>query len=285
MSARSPKRFTPLLLCAFPTLCPAKSLAPNTGNIHLESSITMNVQIAQPGGACASGYVWHATYGGCRRAVAEEEQQRKTCGVDYTGEQTRVRARTQYVLQSTGQAAHDPWGAWSVWDRSACAAQPRRTPGVISGLIALAVGGGNEFYSNGSPTPKALRIRMPWEVRGRGSTYAVTLDRTTAQLRCVLSIETSSSHGENSWPLEQAWLLGADESFHTEGGHCQVSQNQTQAHLAGHCDWTTGNDAGECMWGEKTVSIVSVSACSATVEVFDRLRHPQRSQRAYPLCA
>jgi len=277
---------TPLLLCALPTLCCAKSLAPNTGDIDLVSEITMHVQIAQPGGACASGYVWHTTYGGCRRAVAQEEQQRETCGADYTGEQTRVRARTQYILQSSGQAIDGPWHAWSAWDRSACTAVPRRVPGVIPSLIAQVLGGGVAFYTNGAPTPKALPFRMPWGNRGsvlQSSSYAITLDRTTAQLRCVLGIETSSGNGESSTPMSQAWLLGADESFYTKGGRCHVSQNQTQAHIAGHCDWMSGNDGGECMWGEKTVSILSVSPCSAIVDVSDQWK--RHTQIEYPLCA
>jgi len=236
-------------LSTLPALGCAHDLAPNTGDVDLHSTLNMTLQLAQPGGGCTSGYHWNTPYGGCRRASIERDSQSEACGADYTGEQTRTRERTQYALQSTGQAASDPWGAWSAWDRSACAAEPRRAPGVIPSVIAVALGGGVDYYSNGSPTPKASPFTLPWGTRGRGqsSSYAVTLDRTTAQLRCVLSIETSSSHGENSWPLQQAWLLGADESFHTEGGHCQVSQNQTQAHIAGHCDWTTGNDADACM--------------------------------------
>jgi len=286
MFTRLIQGLTAFLLCALPVLGPAKDLQPNTGTIDLVSDITMQVQIAQPGGACASGYAWHSTYGGCRRAVLQEQQQREACGVDYAGAQTRVRTRTQYILQATGEAANDPWSAWQAWDRSACVAVPRRVPGVIPDLIALVLGGGLNYYNNGTPTHRASPFKLPRGTRGRGregSTYAVTLDRTTAQLRCVLALETTSGNGENVWSLAQAWLLGAGESFSTDGGHCHVAQHQTQAHIAGNCDWTSGGDADLCMHGARTVSVLSVSPCSAIVAVFDQWQRRQ-SQREYPLC-
>jgi len=283
------QRVVPLLLGALPTFCCAKDPQPNTGEIDLVGNITMQVHIAQPGGACASGHAWHTTYGGCRRAVSEKAQQREACGVDYTGEQVRSRTRLQYIPQSTGQTVNDPWGAWSAWDRSACTVVSRRIPGVTPNLIALVLGSEISDYANAHhrPAPKASPFTLPWGTRGRGqqkSTYAVTLDRTTAQLRCVLASETTSGNGENVWEAAQTWLLGANESVHTDHGHCQISHNQTQAHIVGDCDRTSGGDADECLKGEKTVSILSVSPCSAIVGVRDSWLQ-RHTQYEYPLCS
>jgi len=289
MRTRYTQGVAPLLLGALCTVCCAKDLPPNTGEIHLLGDITMQVHIAQPGGACAAGYVWHATYGGCRRTVSEEEQEREACGVDYTGEQVRSRARPHHILQATGQTVRDPWGAWSAWDRSACTAVPRRAPGVIPNPIALVLGAeiGDYTLEYQRPTPRASPFTLPWGTRGRGqqkSTYAVTLDRTTAQLRCVLAIETTSGNGENVWGAAQTWLLGANESVHTDHGHCQISHNQTQAHIMGDCDGTSGGDADECLRGEQTVSILAVSPCSAIVGVRDPWSQ-RHTQYEYPLCS
>jgi len=291
---RCMRRGALMMACTLPVFCAAKDLAPNTGNVDLVGNITMQVRISQPGGACESGYAWHATYGGCRRAVSQEQQQRESCGADYTGKQVRARVRTQYVLQSTGQAANDPWGAWSAWDRSACVAVARRAPGVLPDLITLVLSSAWGIHPSRKPTPQASPMDMPGRVRGYnepGSTYAVTLDRTTAQLRCVFALAYIDMGETRVWMEKTAWLLGAGESVHTEHGHCQVSQDNMQAHIFGRCDEillgaNDGLDA--CQHGAHTVSILAVHPCSVTVQVQDVTypRSPQkRKQHTYSLCS
>jgi len=289
---RCMRRGALMMACTLPVFCAAKDLAPNTGNIDLVGNITMQVQISQQGGACGSDYAWHATYGGCRRAVAEEQQQRESCGADYTGEQVRARVRTQYVLQSTGQAANDPWGAWSAWDRSACVAVASRIPGVLPELITLVWGSVARLTGYRNPTRQASPMHLSGRDRGynrSGSTYAVTLDRTTAQLRCVFAIAYTDMGESAVWMEQYAWLLGVGESLHTEHGHCQLSQDKMQAQIFGNCDRMVGaGDWERCQHGAQTVSILAVRPCSATVQVQNTAytRYPQPpTEHEYPLCS
>jgi len=285
------KRFTSLcallVLGALPALCLAKALAPNTGDIDLTSHLDMQVHITQQGGACRSGYGWNATYGGCRRAVTEQEQQRETCGTNYAGEQTRVRERTQYILQSTGQTANTAWGAWSTWDRSACVAQAR-APGVTPGTIALVLG--SPFFESAEMTPRISlampNFDMPWIGRYHNTVYAVTLDRTSAQLRCIFAWNTTVIGGGSSDPATYAWLFAGGESVHTNTGYCALSQDKTAATLWGSCDvMDLAGEAEGCVAGMRTVSILSVSPCAATVEIATIERLGKKSQqRAYALC-
>jgi len=282
MSKRFVPWFTSMLLCALPALCPAKEPAPNTGDIDLVSRITMNVQIAQEGGACAPGYRWNAVYGGCRRAALEQEQQSDSCGTDYTGEQTRTRERTQYLLQSTSQAANDPWGAWSAWDRSQCVATPRRLAGTIRGGIAQVVGDMVEKYAHGVEYPPPGGSPAGFYMDSRrtySSIYGVTLDRTSAQLQCLFGTTTTDGSGENSAARSWGWLLAPGVGIQTEHGHCQLSENNTTVHLYGDCDSEANNDWGGCISAAKTVSVVEVSPCSATLAVSVADRYPWKTVR------
>jgi len=277
MSKRSVPWLTPILLCALPVLGVAKAPAPNTGDIDLNSRITMNVQIAQEGGACAPGYRWNTTYGGCRRAALERNSQSDSCGADYTGEQTRTRERTQYLLQSTGQAANDPWGDWSAWDRSQCVAAPRRLAGTIRGGIVQVVGDMVQEYAYSSAYPPPGGSPAGFYMGSRrtySSIYGVTLDRTSAQLQCLFGTTTTDGSGENSAARSWGWLLAPGVSIQTEHGHCQVSQNNTQVHLFGDCDTEANNDWGGCLSAARTVSVVDVSPCSATIAVSAPARFP-----------
>jgi len=235
----------------------------------------MNVQLAQEGGACQSGYRWHTVYGGCRRAALQQERQSDACGVDYTGEQTRVRERTQHFLQSTGQAANDAWGAWSDWDRSQCLAIPRRLAGTIKSIIDKVVGNEVPAYQAefGKSPPGSLGpFRYSYLLVNGGkvysSVYGVTLDRSTAQLQCAFaSTTTSSGRGQSGSDIVKTWLLDLGVSIHTEHGYCSVSENNTVVKLHGDCNSSRHGDSGGCVGATRVVAVTAVTPCSATIAV------------------
>lgn len=142
----------------------------NQANVDLTTNLnTLAVQIGQspplPAGGCWSGYAWHTTYGGCRRA--EQQSETAQCPAGYTGSQ--VRYRTAYILQSNpSDVAYTGWGAWQtscqVVAPTTVNFEVLKRPGGVScrfpDFLVRAT------YPNGSP---ASGISLTWSVVGAGA--------------------------------------------------------------------------------------------------------------------
>lgn len=108
-------------LCApLPLLAASNQLAPNSGDVELEGTGSMQLIITPssgPTGGCTSGYSWNTTYGGCRRPVTETAVDTQACGTGMKGGPLqRTRTRTNYILQSNASdIANGSWSAWSEW--------------------------------------------------------------------------------------------------------------------------------------------------------------------------
>lgn len=106
-------------LCApLPLLAASNPLDPNSGDIELQGTGTMQLIITPssgPTGGCSSGYSWNTTYGGCRRAVTETATDSQACPAGSVGGPlTRTRTRTNYILQAdASNIANGPWSPWS----------------------------------------------------------------------------------------------------------------------------------------------------------------------------
>lgn len=105
----------------------AQSLAPNSANVEVQSNINMTITAEQTGGGCWAGYSWHQTYGGCRRQVLEQVSEQQACASGFTGQQSRINTRHNYIQQGTNATASSPWTQGS-WDSSSCVKEPKAPP-------------------------------------------------------------------------------------------------------------------------------------------------------------
>ncbi len=121
------------LLTTLPVTLAAQTTAPNTGNIKLEADIQMHLNVTQPGGACWPGFTWHSTYGGCRRRVQEQQTETRACAAGEIGQQTRTNTRYNYILQSTGHVASDPW-VYGGWNQASCFTPPTEVPTIANSM-------------------------------------------------------------------------------------------------------------------------------------------------------
>lgn len=96
----------------------AQAAEPNKASVELQSAITMTLTASQSGGGCSPGYAWHAQYGGCRRAQAEQTTETAACPAGLVGQQTRLNTRYRYIAQTDGNVLSDPWkfGEWNTGD-------------------------------------------------------------------------------------------------------------------------------------------------------------------------
>ncbi len=247
-----------LCLLLFP-LTFAQASPDNQADVELRTNIsTMAVQITQgaplPPGGCVSGYLWHTTYGGCRRAQTQSEAGQ--CPAGYTG--SRIRYRTAYILQANpGDIAYEGWGAW----QDGCT--PARAAGVFDTVIAKVRGA-----ETGGTMPSTLYGNMASQMQvNYGTMYGVTIYRPTAELNCLYASGTTSGSGESASTLWSGALSAPGASV-TQGsaGYCQLSNGNRTAQLYGSCDSSSGGDGDFCQGATRVVNITSAGGCLVTTE-------------------
>ncbi|MCZ8411282.1 hypothetical protein O9649_26190 [Achromobacter dolens] len=166
--------------------CAGNATSTSQANVDLTTNLnTLAVQIGQspplPAGGCWSGYAWHTTYGGCRRA--DQQSETAQCPAGYTGSQ--VRYRTAYILQSNpNDVAYTGWGAW----QSSCQVVAP-TQAVFTILLRpTGVGCRSTEYKVRANYPDgsvAAGITLNWEVVGLG---AIDTNVTTTNGRGEASV-------------------------------------------------------------------------------------------------
>lgn len=249
----------------------AAAADPNSkqADVQLKTDLTlMNVRVTQgaplPPGGCVSGYAWHTTYGGCRRAQSLSES--TACPAGFTGSRTRY--RTAHILQAN--QADVAYGAWGPWQDACIAA---RLPGVVDTLIAGVSGAESGETNNTSSLPPNLAQGM---MVNYGTRFGVTIHRPSATLNCVYASGTTAGSGNSTAPIWFGLLLGPGESVTRRGesgsfGHCLLSNANLTAELYGNCDRHTGGD-GYCLDARRVVSITSVNGCTVTTETREENR-------------
>ncbi|SEK05209.1 hypothetical protein [Achromobacter sp. NFACC18-2] len=237
-------------------------------DVQLKTDLThMNILVTQgaplPPGGCVTGYAWHTTYGGCRRAESQPES--AACPAGFTGSRTRY--RTAYILQANAyDVAYEPWGPW----QDACTAS--RLSGVVDSLIAAANGAESGETNNTSTLPPNLAKAMQVNY---GTRFGVTIHRPTATLNCTYASGTTSGSGNSTSPIWFGLLMGPGESVTKGGesgsfGHCQLSNGNRTAELYGSCDSSTGGDGDYCVGATRVVNITSVNGCTVTTETREK---------------